>query len=94
MEFEVFVSALTIRDINKDKIEDRFYKHTNRSQNLDDMLVVIHRFWRNMKDGEYIWISDRPSIEQMNYAMPNILDGWVLTFNIQLEIPYECPPLE
>jgi hypothetical protein len=78
---------MDIRDINKEITTDKFYDNDNEIDNLNETLAVVNRLWLLMlKDFEEndITASENPTLEQMNESKKNLLDGWVMTFTIDV----------
>jgi hypothetical protein len=78
---------MDIRDINKEITTDKFYENDNEIDNLNETLAVVNRLWLLMlKDFEEndITASQNPTLEQMNESKKNLLDGWVMTFTIDV----------
>jgi hypothetical protein len=78
---------MDIRDINKEITTDKFYENDNEIDNLNETLAVVNRLWLLMlKDFEEndITASENPTLEQMNESKKNLLDGWVMTFTIDV----------
>jgi hypothetical protein len=78
---------MDIRDINKEITTDKFYENDNEIDNLNETLAVVNRLWLLMlKDFEEndITASENPTLEQMSESKKNLLDGWVMTFTIDV----------
>lgn len=85
--FNIDLRCLTIRDINKEVVNDKFWKNDNEVDNLNETLAVLNRMWTTMYrdfDENNITASENPSLEPIIYDEKNILDGWVLTFTIEV----------
>ena len=88
VRFDVQLGAFDLRDINKDIVEDKFYENDNEIDNLNETLSVLNRIWLLMlKDFEEnnITASDSPTLEQFTESKKNLLDGWIMTF--QIDVP-------
>ena len=86
--FNVDLRCLSIRDINKEVVNDKFWKNDNEVDNLNETLAVLNRMWTTMYrdfDENNITASENPSLEPIIYDEKNILDGWVLTFTIEVQ---------
>lgn len=85
--FNIDLRCLTIRDINKEVVNDKFWKNDNEVDNMNETLAVLNRMWTTMYrdfDENNITSSENPSLEPIIYDEKNILDGWVLTFTIEV----------
>lgn len=85
--FNVQIAALDIRDINKEVVTDKFWKQDNEVDNLNEMLAVLNRIWSKMYrdfDNNNITASENPSLEIVLESGSNLLDGWVLTFDVEM----------
>jgi len=87
INFNVLIEAFTIRDINKEVVNDKFYGNDNEVDNHNEMLAIINRMWTSMyRDFEdnLITASENPSFEKVTLDGLNMLDGWELTFAIEV----------
>lgn len=88
VRFDVQLGIYNIRDISKEIITDKFWQQDNEVDNLNETLYSINRIWQLMlNDFEEndITASENPTCEQSTYEKENLLDGWILTF--QVEVP-------
>jgi len=87
INFNVLIEAFTIRDINKEVVNDKFYGNDNEVDNHNEMLAIINRMWTSMfRDfaDNLITSSENPSFEKVTLDGLNMLDGWELTFAIDV----------
>ena len=87
VKFNVQLGCMDIRDINKEVRTDKFWEQDNEVDNLNETLAVLNRMWTTMYrdfDENNITASENPSLEPIIYDEKNILDGWVLTFTIEV----------
>jgi hypothetical protein len=87
INFNVLIEAFTIRDINKEVVNDKFYGNDNEVDNHNEMLAIINRMWTSMyRDFEdnLITASENPAFEKVTLDGLNMLDGWELTFAIDV----------
>jgi hypothetical protein len=85
--FNVELGAFDIRDINKNIEDDKFWDNDNEVDNLNETLSVLNRIWVSMNKNfaeNDITASENPSLEPIVEAYTNILDGWILTFDVEL----------
>ena len=88
IRYDVQIGCFDIRDVNKEITTDKFTKQDNEIDNLNETLATINRLWLKMsKDFEdnNITASDAPSCEIHTFVRMNTLDGWILTF--QVDVP-------
>lgn len=87
IRFDVQIGAFDIRDINKEVNEDKFNRNDNEQDNLNETLSSLNRIWLKMsKDFEEnnITASDAPTLEIHTFSRKNLLDGWIMTFQVDL----------
>jgi hypothetical protein len=87
INFNVLIEAFTIRDINKEVVNDKFYGNDNEVDNHNEMLAIINRMWTSMyRDfaDNLITASENPAFEKVTLEGLNLLDGWELTFAIDV----------
>ncbi len=88
IRYDVQIGAFDIRDINKEVNTDKFNENDNEQDNLNETLSVLNRLWIKMvKDFEEnnITSSENPSLEIQTFTRKNLLDGWIITF--QIDVP-------
>jgi hypothetical protein len=87
INFNVLIEAFTIRDINKEVVNDKFYGNDNEVDNHNEMLAIINYMWTSMyRDfaDNLITASENPAFEKVTLDGLNMLDGWELTFAIDV----------
>jgi len=89
LNFNVTLECMAVRDINKSEvITDKFWKQDNEIDNLNETLASLNRMWtimyRDFEDKD-INAQENPSFEKRVFSGKNLLDGWQLTFT--LEVP-------
>ena len=85
--FEVQVGCLSVRDINKEVVEDKFWEQDNEVDNLNETLACLNRMWTIMyRDFTDVGItaSENPTLEPMIMGDKNLLDGWIIDFTIEV----------
>lgn len=85
--FNIILEAITIRDINKEIVNDKFFRNDNEVDNHNDMLGLLNKMWTQMfRDFEEnnITASENPSFEKVTLEGKNLLDGWELSFTIEV----------
>jgi len=85
--FDVQVGCLSIREINKKIVQDKFWEQDNEVDNLNETLACLNRLWtimyRDFTD-KNITASENPTLEPMVFADKNLLDGWIIDFTIEV----------
>jgi hypothetical protein len=87
VNFNVELSCLDIRDINKEIVNDKFWEQDNEVDNHNETLACLNRMWTNMyRDftDNFITASENPTLEPMVFADKNLLDGWIIDFTIEV----------
>jgi hypothetical protein len=88
IRYDVQIGCFDIRDINKEINTDKFNQNDNEQDNLNETLSSLNRMWLKMsKDFEEnnITASDAPTLEPQELTRKNLLDGWIITF--QVDVP-------
>ena len=87
IEYNVGIACISKRDENKDINTDLFWFNDNEVDNYNETMAILNRLWLKMlKDFEEnnITASENPSLEKIEEAMENVVDGWLLSFNVQV----------
>ena len=85
--FDVVLTCSDIRDINKEIITDKFWQQDNQVDNHNTTLNILNRLWTSMyRDftNNNITASENPTLEKITHEGVNLLDGWGLTFTVEL----------
>ena len=85
--FNVELNALDIRDVNKEVSTNKFWLNSNDVDNHNEMLAVLNRIWTKMLkdfDNNNITASESPSFIKITDENTNRLDGWTLTFDVEM----------
>ena len=89
VRFNVQLSCLQVRDINNEITSDKFWDQDNEVDNHNETFASLYRIWvilaRNFEELN-ITASEAPTIDKITYSGKNLLDGWALTFDVDL--PY------
>jgi hypothetical protein len=83
----VELACLAQRDINKEVRTDDFWLQDNEVDNMNETLAVLNRLWLTMyKDFEKqnITSSENPSLQPIVFGTAKLLDGWLLTFDVEM----------
>jgi len=87
VNFTVELACLAQRDINKEIRTDDFWLQDNEADNLNETHAVLNRLWLMMyRDFERnnITASENPSLTAIVFGTAKILDGWLLTFDVEM----------
>jgi len=87
IRYDVQIGVFDIRDINKEITTDKFWEQDNEVDNLNETMATINRVWiQMMKDFEEnnITASESPTLEIAIEDRMNLLDGWIMTFQVDL----------
>lgn len=87
IRFNVDLSCLDIRMINKEINKDKFHYNDNEDDNFNETLAVLNRIWLLMlKDFEEndITASLTSSLEKIEESEQNLLDGWRMNFDVDI----------
>jgi hypothetical protein len=85
--FNVQIGCFDNRDINKEIVEDRFWKQDNEVDNLNETMAVLNRLYFKMLQDftdENISVTQTATLEQVTEWNQNLIDGWLMTFTIEL----------
>jgi len=89
VSFDVSLSCLAVRDINKEDNQDKFYSNDNEIDNYNLTLSVLNTLWvkmhRDFIDND-ITASDNPLLTQITYSDKNLLDGWEMTMQVEMPL--------
>jgi len=87
IQFNVTIQVLTVRDVNKKDIKDRFWHNDNRHDNWNDCFSILSTARNKLvKDhlGNNISILTVTPAEKLTWAYGNGLDGWEQSFLIDI----------
>jgi hypothetical protein len=87
ISFDLEISCLDIRDNNKETRTDKFWLQDNEVDNLNTMLASLNRIWFKMLqdfENNNIRVDESASLISVKEWGVNLLDGWVMTFTIEV----------
>jgi len=87
VKFGVQIGAFDIRDINKEVQTDKFWEQDNEVDNHNLTFAILNRMWLKMFtdfEKKNITASENPSLEIQTFTRGNLLDGWILTFEVEI----------
>ena len=87
ISFSVELTCWAIRDINNEVSTSRLWGQDNEVDNLNETLAALNRIWRIMNRGfveHNITASDNPTLEAGVFKGKNLLDGWQMSFDVEM----------
>jgi hypothetical protein len=87
VKFGMQIGCFDIRDINKEIRTDKFWEQDNEVDNHNLTLAVLNRMWLKMYtdfEKNNITSSENPTLEIQSFVRTNLLDGWILTFEVEM----------
>lgn len=85
--FNVEVTVLDIRDINKEQVNDKFWRNDNRHDNWNTTLAILrtarNKMIKNHLDTDIV-LTDATIAERIVLQKENLLDGWTQTWTIDV----------
>ena len=89
VSFNLNIQCLDIREINKENVNDKFYLNDNEIDNFNSTLSCLNALWVKMYRDfakNNITASESPTLQQITYSDKNLLDGWDMSFSIEMPI--------
>jgi hypothetical protein len=94
IRFNMSIVVCAIRDINKDINDDKFRNNDNEIDNLNTTLYVCRRLYNKIVHGfdglDIFEVVGDPSLEPFTEDRENLLDGWVMSFDIDVADNVMC----
>ena len=87
--FNVELTCVDKRIINKDDVNDKFWSNDNEVDNHNSTLNSLTTLWVKMNRDfarNNITASNRPDINQIEFNGMNLADGWTLSFSVEMPI--------
>lgn len=85
--FDVELACLSQRDIVKEVRTDDFAKQDNEIDNFNETHAVLNRIFNKMRldfEKSNITATENPSINKITFGTSKLLDGWLLTFTVEM----------
>ena len=85
--FSVELACLAQRNINKEVRMDDFWLQDNEVDNMNETHASLNRLWNKMYvdfEKNNITSSENPSLTAITFGTNKLLDGWLLTFDVEL----------
>ncbi|MDG3582043.1 hypothetical protein [Galbibacter pacificus] len=85
ISFSITVFAMDIRDKRNQTVEEKFVGNDNEIDNMNTMLAILNRLYKAIvKLDNDVAISENPTCEPFYESRMNLLDGWAMTFDIEI----------
>ena len=87
IQFDVTITCVDKRDINKEDINDKFWGNDNEVDNHNATLSHISHLWVKLNrdySRENITASPTPDLTQIEFEGMNLVDGWQITFQVEM----------
>ena len=87
IQFDVTLTCVDKRDINKEDVNDKFWGNDNEVDNHNSTLSHISNLWTKINRDytrENITASDTPNLEQIEFEGMNLVDGWSISFQVEM----------
>jgi hypothetical protein len=85
--FNVTLECLTLRDINKEIVHDKFWGNDNEVDNHNLTMAILNDMWlRILRDWaeRNITTTDTATLNKIEFSGTNLLDGWSLSCEVEL----------
>lgn len=85
--FNVELECVAIRDINNEPVSDKFWEQDNETDNHNETLAALNRIWRSLNrtwKEDNITASDVPTLDKITGEKKDFVDGWSLTFDVEM----------
>jgi len=87
IKFPVTLTCVDKRDINNEDVNDKFWSNDNEVDNHNATLSALSSIWIRL-NRDYrknnITASDNPSLSQIEFEGMNLMDGWSLSFDVEM----------
>lgn len=87
VSFDVDIACMDIRDINNEIDDDKFWSNDNEVDNHNATLAILNRLWTSMYrdfSDKNITASENPTLNKITFEDSNLLDGWMISFQVEL----------
>lgn len=87
IQFDITLTCVDKRDINKEDINDKFWGNDNEVDNHNATLSHLSHLWFKLNTDysrENITASETPTLEQIEFEGMNLVDGWSITFQVEM----------
>lgn len=90
-QYNVVITVVDIRDVNKEEVRDKFWKNDNRHDNWNTTKHILRTGEVKMiKEiyGDNISLISTTNAELLSFIRENTLDGWQQTWTIEVPDEY------
>ena len=87
VNYNVVITVVDIRDVNKEEDRDKFWKNDNRHDNWNTTAYILRTGQVKMiKEiyGEDVNLVDATAAQQLDGVRENVLDGWQQTWTVSV----------
>lgn len=87
IKFPVVLTCVDKRDINNEDVNDKFWSNDNEVDNHNATLSALSGLWVKLNrdySRNNITASDNPSLSQIEFEGLNLMDGWSLSFDVEM----------
>lgn len=84
IRYNVEITVLDIRDVNKEDVKDRFWHNDNRHDSWNDTSSILNLARNRMIKNDDVTLVTATSAQPITYAYGNGLDGWQQTWTIDV----------
>jgi len=85
--FNVTLECLTERQLNPKVVDNKFWRQDNEVDNHNETLAILNYMWTSIFrdwNNNDMTTSDEPTLTKIEFAKGNILDGWAMTFEVEV----------
>lgn len=87
IQFDITLTCVDKRDINNQDVNDKFWSNDNEVDNHNATLSHLSNLWLQLNrdySRQNITASDTPTLEQIEFEGMNLVDGWSITFQVEM----------
>ena len=87
IQFDITLTCVDKRDINNQDVNDKFWSNDNEVDNHNATLSHLSNLWLFLNrdySKKNITASDTPTLEQIEFEGMNLVDGWSITFQVEM----------
>lgn len=85
--FPITIECLSERDFNKEIVEDKFWRQDNEVDNHNETLAILNYMWTYIYrdwNQDNLTTEENATAEKIEFAKGNVLDGWSLSFEVEV----------
>ena len=84
IRYNIEITVLDIRDVNKEDVKDRFWHNDNRHDSWNDTSSILNLARNRMIKNDDVTLVTATSAQPITYAYGDGLDGWQQTWTIDV----------